>query len=382
MKNIVISYVRVSTKEQLKGHSIEAQTEMLDNYAKYHLTGYEMERYKDKGKTATNMRRAGLKNALARIEAEVVEVLLVKSLDRLVRNTEDAHFIMRTLQLKQTRIVTPYYEYDLDTVRGRKRFKEDAIDAESESENTSERVLDTKHKMAKDLKYPHGGYVPYGYSRDENQILTPIKEEVEIIRDLFYHYAYEGKTAKEVSEYALETYGLERKPNSIYQFLTKPIYKGVIITDDVTYKIMEPILTEEDFEQLHNRKVIKGYSKHGYKYRHKIYINGELSYMTTKKKKNKVHKYYYIPGYKYFNEKEIDKMIRAHHLELYERYNVEFSNKLVIISEEYIRNNMTKDKLIESLDKIRKDIFGDVYELKRVEITVDTEKNYTYEIFT
>lgn len=50
---------------------------------------------------------------------------------------------------------------------------------------------------------------------------------------------------------------------------------------------MEPILTEEDFEQLHNRKVIKGYSKHGYKYRHKIYINGEVSYMTTKKKKTK-----------------------------------------------------------------------------------------------
>ncbi|MFV0498577.1 MAG: recombinase family protein [Bacilli bacterium] len=67
MEKKVISYVRVSTKEQLKGHSIEAQTEMLDNYAKYHLPKYEMERYKDKGKTATNMRRSGLKQALATI---------------------------------------------------------------------------------------------------------------------------------------------------------------------------------------------------------------------------------------------------------------------------------------------------------------------------
>ncbi|WOO88813.1 hypothetical protein R2F61_08015 [Mollicutes bacterium LVI A0078] len=205
---------------------------------------------------------------------------------------------------------------------------------------------------------------------------------MEIIRDLFYHYAYEGKTAKEVSQYAMDTYNLKRSPNGMYHFLTKPIYKGVIITDDVTYKIMEPILTEDDFDQLHNRNVIKGYSKHGYKYRHKIYINGEISYMTTKKKKNKTHKYYYIPGYRYFNEKEIDKMIKAHHLELYEQYNVDFSEKLVSISEEYIRNNMTKDKLIENLDNIRKDIFVGVYELDCVEISVDTDKNYSYKIFT
>lgn len=75
-------------------------------------------------------------------------------------------------------------------------------------------------------------------------------------------------------------------------------------------------------------------------------------------------------------------MIMAHHLELYEQYNVNFSEKIVSISEEYIRNNMTKDKLVENLDKIRKDIFGGVYELQRVEIMVDTAKNYTYEIFT
>ncbi|MFV0499804.1 MAG: recombinase family protein [Bacilli bacterium] len=95
----VVSYVRVSTKEQMQGYSIEAQSEELNSYIGYHYKNVSVERYSDKGKTATNINRRGLKRVLSRIESGEVDILIVKNLDRLVRNMENAIYIMKLLQL-------------------------------------------------------------------------------------------------------------------------------------------------------------------------------------------------------------------------------------------------------------------------------------------
>lgn len=382
MKKVIISYVRVSTKEQLKGHSIEGQTEEIERYIKYEFGDVDIEIYSDKGRSAKTLNRKGIREVINRIETGNIHAVVVRSVDRLSRDVADTIFLEKLFKIKKVKLYTTYGEYDLKSARGRKRYLEDSVDSQYETDKLSERVLLSKHEMARQGKYPHGGKVPYGYTRDCDQYLYFVEKEIKIIKELFKLYAYEGQTEKEVSRHANEKYGLMLKPSNIRDFLTKPIYRGLIYTDNTEYKIIDPILTDEDISQLHNRRIIKGYSKHGYKYRNKIFINGKQAYHTTKKKSGNIHKYYFIEGYRYFNENEIDQMLKSHKLELFNQYNHKLTNQILSLAEEYVKCSLEEDELLEGLDEIRTKIFGNDNNQFKIEIDVDESRNYSYKILT
>jgi DNA invertase Pin-like site-specific DNA recombinase/CYTH domain-containing protein len=93
MSKLAIPYIRMSTKEQLKGHSLSRQTDYINEYAKINdLTVDWTTNYIDIGRSAFKgknlLGEAGLGRFLGAVQAGVIKegsILLIESLDRLSR---------------------------------------------------------------------------------------------------------------------------------------------------------------------------------------------------------------------------------------------------------------------------------------------------------
>ena len=80
----VASYVRVSTLEQTRGVSLEAQLEKLRNFAKFKGWAITAE-YKDGGYSGKDGDRPGLKQMLAEAGRGNLSTIMVTKIDRLMR---------------------------------------------------------------------------------------------------------------------------------------------------------------------------------------------------------------------------------------------------------------------------------------------------------
>lgn len=105
MKKALI-YSRVSTDEQAEeGLSIDTQINRCRRWAEDNdasIVGI----YKDEGKSATNMNRAGLKDMLGRVQDGDIDYILVLDTDRLARNTLDHLTIKALLKRASTQLIS------------------------------------------------------------------------------------------------------------------------------------------------------------------------------------------------------------------------------------------------------------------------------------
>ena len=89
-----VGYIRVSTEEQAtQGVSLDAQTEKVRAYASL----YDIELVEiitDAGVSAKTIDRPGLSKALAMLEAEEAEALVIVKLDRLTRSVRDLDYLL------------------------------------------------------------------------------------------------------------------------------------------------------------------------------------------------------------------------------------------------------------------------------------------------
>jgi len=86
MQKRVFSYGRVSSLEQAKGVSIEAQLERLRNFAQFKEWPIPHE-YTDGGWSGKDDNRPGLRSLMAAARRGEVDVVIVTKIDRLMRNT-------------------------------------------------------------------------------------------------------------------------------------------------------------------------------------------------------------------------------------------------------------------------------------------------------
>lgn len=102
-----IIYSRVSTTEQAEtGRSIGDQVKICARFAEendYDIVGI----FKDKGKTATNMNRAGLQDMILKCQEDKdIDAILVLDSDRLARNTSNHLQIKATLKIVGTKVIS------------------------------------------------------------------------------------------------------------------------------------------------------------------------------------------------------------------------------------------------------------------------------------
>lgn len=171
----VIGYIRVSTEGQaMDGVSLDAQESKLrawaelndaDNFLLFCDAGVS-------GKRADN--RPGLRNALESIEKG--DALIVYSLSRLTRSTEDTIRIARDLEAKGADLVSLNEKIDTTTAAGKMVFRMLAVLNEFERDQVSER---TRHALAhKRIQgFKTGGSVPFGYSVDGGKLIPDSGEQ-------------------------------------------------------------------------------------------------------------------------------------------------------------------------------------------------------------
>jgi len=193
-----IIYIRVSTIDQAThGLSLQAQEDKARSWAEYN--GCDVKAVHTdaglSGRRADN--RPALKEALN--ELEQGDVLVVYSLSRLARSTQDAITIAAQIEKQGSNLVSLTEQIDTTTPMGEFFFTVIAGLAQLESKIIGERVsLGMQQKKAKG-GFTGGKRSPYGYQRGEDgSTLEPVEAEQKVI-ELVKQFRSEGLTLRAIS---------------------------------------------------------------------------------------------------------------------------------------------------------------------------------------
>lgn len=228
----VAAYCRVSTDKEDQLNSLETQKEFFQEYAKQ--TGNTLVKlYADEGITGTKIKnRKEFQRMLTDSERGLFDVLVVKDISRMARNTVD--LLQSVRKLKALGIETRFITANM-TSMGESEFVLTVFGAlaQEESANTSKRVKFSKKMNAEKGRVPN---IVYGYDKTIGDYfsLEINEEEKKVIRQIFKWYTEEGfgaaKIANMLNEKGLKTKrGCDWSQNAICRILTNEIYIGKII---------------------------------------------------------------------------------------------------------------------------------------------------------
>lgn len=223
----VALYIRVSGEEQkVKGLSLEAQQERLEEYAKnqgWIITGT----YIDAAKTARkNMhKRLEFQRMMESVKRNEVDILLFCRLDRWFRSVADYYKVMDVLNAHNCQWKTVDEEYDTTTANGRLYINVKLSIAQNEADICGERI-----DVVFDSKIEHGtvvsGSCPYGYRVNSEKRLEICQEEATIVRDAFDYYE-KNVSQRGTIRYVRETYGVNWCDMTFRRMLHEILYTGV-----------------------------------------------------------------------------------------------------------------------------------------------------------
>jgi len=157
-----IGYARVSTDQQADhGVSLEAQTDKLRAMAT--VQGADLaDVIVDAGVSAKSLKRPGIQQLLAQVDAGAVDVVIVAKLDRLTRSVRDLADLLDQFERKGVALVSVSESLDTGTAAGRLVLNIMASVSQWEREAIGERTREAlRHKKANGKRV---GTIPYGYA--------------------------------------------------------------------------------------------------------------------------------------------------------------------------------------------------------------------------
>lgn len=227
-----VAYCRVSTNKEEQLNSLESQEKFFLEYTKrndYNLVKI----YADEGKSGTKMKnRTQLLRLLSDAQAHQFDVVLIKDVSRLARNTVD--FLTSIRKLKALGIIVNFVNSD-QTSSDSSEFMLTMLSAiaQEESSNTSKRVKFGKKQNAEKGRVPN---FVYGYDKIAGDYfnLSVNEKEAQAVRDIFRMYLEDGygenKIAIELNRSGLKTKrNCNWSQNAVARILTNLIYTGVIV---------------------------------------------------------------------------------------------------------------------------------------------------------
>ena len=246
MKRAII-YCRVSTEEQAADghHSLSAQETLCRKVASE--KSYEVVSiFRDPGKSATNMNRSGLKEALACCQSDKsIKAFLVQDTDRLARNTKDHLTIRAILQKSDVTLISASQPMLEDSAEG------NMIDTIIASVNQFQSDI-TARKTIKGLeeKVRNGGWpaqAPLGYKNigigtdNQTRIIEIDQDTAPLIKKAFKLYATGNYSVHELGD-ILYNLGLRSRTgkklhiSKLHLLLQNPFYIGIVKWGNITTK--------------------------------------------------------------------------------------------------------------------------------------------------
>lgn len=235
----VAAYCRVSTDKTDQLNSLETQKRFFQEYTT-RTSDTLVRLYADEGISGTKTRnRKEFLKMLEDAEQGKFEMLLVKDISRLARNTVD--LLQSVRRLKELGIDTLFLTANM-TSMGNSEFILTIFGAmaQEESANTSKRIKFGKKANAERGRVPN---LVYGYDKIIGDYfnLRINHSEAAVIRRIYDMYLREGFGASKIAR-ILNSQGYRTKrdcewtQNAICRILTNPIYIGKVINGRVEVK--------------------------------------------------------------------------------------------------------------------------------------------------
>ena len=222
----VALYIRVSSQEQaIKGLSLEAQQEDLEEYARergWIIQGV----YIDAAKTARKRlgKRENFLRMLDAVKRGEVDLILFTRLDRWFRSVADYYKVAEVLEAHNCGWLTTQEQYDTTTAGGRLYINLRLSIAQNEADLCGERI-----GVVFDSKIKHGtavsGSCPFGYRVNGEKRLEVVPEEAAIVLDAFQHYKSTVSQRGTVF-HIRETYGVNWCILTFHRMLREKLYIG------------------------------------------------------------------------------------------------------------------------------------------------------------
>ena len=248
-----VAYIRVSSLEQEKGYSLDAQRQCLVDYAGTY--GLEIVRTFAESHSAYSPGRPEFTKMLRFLEEhKEVEAVLAYKLDRLTRNMSD-HAILS--ELRNVRIISAT-ETLPEGASGELLWNMNAAISRFYSAQLAERTALGMITKCKKGMYP--SLAPLGYVNiKEDPALAPDPLRADMIRELFELHARTGASLACLVDWA-EKRGLttrrggKLRSSALHKMLQNPIYYGAFRWAGTEYEgAHEPLISKALFDRCQRR---------------------------------------------------------------------------------------------------------------------------------
>ena len=230
----VAIYIRVSSEEQLEGHSLGAQRRVCTDVAEkrgwnvYHV-------YEDPGFSAKDDRRPAFLQMMADAEQSLFQIILVHKLDRFSRSIENTLFYFKKMNQYNVVFASATENFDFSSSQGRLFFNMMAVFAQWYLENLSAESVKGKEEMFR--KGIHNGMVPFGYIRDEKtHKIKVVPDEAEAVRTAFEMAATGDYTDRVIASFLSENFKTRRgrtwSKDTVCNMLRNEFYYGMVAHRD------------------------------------------------------------------------------------------------------------------------------------------------------
>ena len=232
-----VLYVRVSTEMQVDGYSLDAQKNMLKNYAQ--REGMEIINiYEDAGKSGKSIegRPAFQKMMLDITNGLAVDYILVYKLSRFGRNAADILNSLELIQSYDINLISVNEGIDSSQAMGKVFISLLSAMSELERENILEQTMNGRREKARQGGW-NGGFAPYGYKLEDGKLLIA-EDEVDVIREIFKMYAIDNMGCDKIAK-ELNLRGIKKKirqnntleiwaVTTVRRIIGNPVYIGKI----------------------------------------------------------------------------------------------------------------------------------------------------------
>lgn len=338
----VLKYRRVSSKEQEKGYSLQAQNELLDKYAQ--KNGYEIANDFCEAETAKCTGRKQFSEMVKYLRKHPsVRVILAEKTDRIYRNLKDYIILdefkdLEVHLVKENTIVSDKSSSHEKFIHGIK-----VLMAKNYIDNLSEEVIKGQNEKAKECIYP--STAPIGYLNDEDpktkkRVIFVDKERAPYIKKAFDMYASGDYSALYINNLLYKEGLRTKKGHKFSKSALEKMFKNIFYTGRFIYRGItcdnaqhERLVSDETFniiqERLGTQTKARSHTVE-FPYSNMIKCGVCGGFLTAELKKGK-YVYYHCNDYyrknckkdSYINQDKIEKAIS----ELLSRFN--FSDSFV-----------------------------------------------------
>ncbi len=194
----VAAYCRVSTQQEMQYNSLKAQRSYYEKLVIQHPEWTMVGIYADQKSGRNNKKMSNFQRMLDDCRAGKIDLILVKSISRMGRNT--VQLLMACSELRDLG-VDVYFEVEKLYASDPKAIRMLTIFAsmyQNESQDKSYAITWGLRVQFADGSSKVANKVCYGYGHDENGELVPIPEEAEIVR-LIYAWHEQGLSLRRIS---------------------------------------------------------------------------------------------------------------------------------------------------------------------------------------